>query len=216
MKIAIPIFPGFTALDVVGPYEVLSRLPEAEVTFVARTPAPVGNDAGSLGLVADASFAQVGACDVLLVPGGRGTRALLDDVELLAWLRAAHDSAQWTASVCTGSLLLAAAGLLAGVEATTHWLELETLARYGAKPVSKRVVRAGRILTGAGVSAGIDLALTLAAELAGTQVAQAIQLSIEYDPQPPFDAGSPAKAPVEVVELCRAAAAARQAGGRTD
>lgn len=201
MKIAIPLFAGFTALDAVGPYEVLSRLPGAEVVFVATQAGTVHTDTRMLGLTAQASFDELTQPDVLVVPGGRGTRPLTQDEQLLSWLQGAHQAASWTASVCTGSLLLAAAGLLEGIEATSHWLELETLARYGAKPVARRVVRVGNLITAAGVSAGIDMALTLAAELAGPEVAQAIQLSIEYDPQPPFDCGSPAKAPQEIVTL---------------
>jgi transcriptional regulator GlxA family with amidase domain len=130
----------------------------------------------------------------------------MGDRHLLGWLRHAHERSQWTTSVCTGSLLLAAAGILNGLEATTHWLALDTLARYGAQPVSQRVVEHGKVITAAGVSAGIDMALTLAAHIAGEQTAQAIQLSIEYEPQPPFDCGSPAKAPNEIVALVRAAA----------
>ncbi|HEY1687525.1 MAG TPA: DJ-1/PfpI family protein [Solirubrobacteraceae bacterium] len=201
MKIAIPLFDRFTALDAVGPYEVLSRLPGAEVVFVATQPGPIQADTRMLGLSAKASFDELTQPDVLVVPGGRGTRPLMQDEQMLTWLRNAHETTTWTTSVCTGSLLLAAAGLLDGIEATTHWLELETLARYGAKPVSKRVVRVGKIFTAAGVSAGIDMALTLAAEIASPEVAQAIQLGIEYDPQPPFDCGSPAKAPQELVKL---------------
>lgn len=194
MRIVIALFDGFTALDAVGPYEVLSRLPGAEVIFAGREPGMTRTDSGMLALAVEETFEQAGKADVLVVPGGRGTRRLLDDEHMLSWIRQAHESSQWTASVCTGSLLLAAAGLLDGLRASTHWLELDTLALYGARPVSERVVREGKIITAAGVSAGIDMALTLAAEIAGEHVAQAIQLSIEYDPQPPFDAGSPQKA----------------------
>ncbi len=203
MEIAVPVFADLTALDAVGPYEVLSRLPGARVRFLAREPGPVRTDNGMLSLVAEAALADVPHPDVLVVPGGIGTRRLLHDEVLLAWVRAAHASSTWTTSVCTGSLVLGAAGLLAGLEATTHWTELETLRRFGAAPVPRRVVEQGKVMTAAGVSAGIDMGLVLAARIAGDDVARAIQLAIEYDPQPPFDAGSPASAPPEVVELVR-------------
>jgi putative intracellular protease/amidase len=207
LNIAIPIFDGLTALDAVGPYEVLSRLPGAEVRFLAATAGPVRTETGMLALVADATLNQCVDPEVVVVPGGRGTRDLMNDEQILGWLRRAHESSEWTTSVCTGSLLLAAAGILDGLQATTHWLELDTLARYGAHSTSQRVVEQGKVITAAGVSAGIDMALTLAARIAGKQIAQAIQLSIEYDPQPPFDCGSPTKAPKEIVDLVRAVAA---------
>jgi transcriptional regulator GlxA family with amidase domain len=144
--------------------------------------------------------------EIVVVPGGRGTRKLMGEESILAWLRRVHETSLWTTSVCTGSLLLAAAGLLEGLEATTHWLELDTLERFGARPVSRRVVEQGKLMTAAGVSAGIDMALTLAARIAGEETAKAIQLGIEYDPRPPFDSGSPAKAASELVELVRIAA----------
>lgn len=204
MRIAIPIFDGITALDAVGPYEVLSRLPDAEVVFVAHAPGPYRTENGVLALTADAALADVPDPEVVVVPGGFGTRRLMTDETMLSWLRAVHAGSQWTTSVCTGSLLLAAAGLLDGLRATTHWLELETLRQFGAEPVSERVVLQGKVITAAGVSSGIDMALTLAAAIAGDELAQAIQLGIEYDPQPPFDSGSVAKAPPEIVELVRA------------
>ena len=204
MEIAIPLYPRFTALDCVGPYEVLSRLPEARVRFIAHEPGPVTTDNGMLQLVAEASLQDVPEPDVICVPGGFGTRALLDDEPMLSWLRHAHETSQWTTSVCTGSLLLAAAGILDGVEATTHWGAMELLGELGAVPVRERVVASGKIVTGAGVSAGIDMALTLAAEIAGERHAQMIQLGIEYDPQPPFDCGSPAKAPEAVAAVAQA------------
>jgi putative intracellular protease/amidase len=209
MRIAILLFDGVTALDAVGPYEVLSRLPGVQVVFVAPRAGVVRTPNGQLGLVADRALSDVPAADLLVLPGGFGTRALLADETLLGWIRQVHAGTQWTAAVCTGSLLLAAAGLLTGVEATTHWLEVPTLAALGAKPVNARVVEAGRIVTCAGVSAGIDLALSLAARLAGEEIAQAIQLSIEYDPAPPFGAGSPQTAPEAVVAAVRRAAAVR-------
>jgi putative intracellular protease/amidase len=205
LRVAIPIFDRLTALDAVGPYEVLSRLPGATVSFVAAEPGPKRTENGMLAVTADVSFADLPDPEVLVVPGGFGTRALMRDEPTLAWLRRAHQSSQWTTSVCTGSLLLAAAGLLHGLEATTHWLSLDMLAEHGAIPVSRRVVEQGKIITAAGVSAGIDMALTLAARIAGEQVAQAIQLGIEYEPEPPFHSGSLAVAPPEIVAMVRAA-----------
>jgi putative intracellular protease/amidase len=203
MDIAILIYDRLTALDAVGPYEVLSRLPDASVTFVAATPGPVRTDVGSLALHADRSLDEVRQPDIVVAPGGPGQSALMDDEPTLGWLREAHASADWTASVCTGALLLAAAGLLTGKRATTHWLALDQLGELGAQPMRERVVFDGNVVTAAGVSAGIDMALTLAARIAGDDVAQAIQLGIEYDPQPPFDAGSPDKAPTELVDRLR-------------
>jgi transcriptional regulator GlxA family with amidase domain len=207
LKIAIPLFDRFTALDAVGPYEVLSRLPDAEVTFVASEPGPKRTKTGMLALTADARFSDVPEPEIVVVPGGLGTRPLMEDGEMLGWIRHAHEHSGWTTSVCTGSLLLAAAGVLEGLEATTHWLHLETLARFGARPVERRVVEQGKVITAAGVSAGIDMALRLAAHMAGDDVAQAIQLSIEYDPEPPFDSGSASSAPDRIVELVRSAQA---------
>ena len=207
MNIAIPIFDRITALDAVGPYEVLSRLPGAQVRFLAASEGPKRTDNGMLALTADATFGDLPDPEVIVVPGGYGTRALMEDETILGWLRSAHEGSQWTTSVCTGSLLLAAAGILDGLEATTHWMSLEMLAEYGARPVSRRVVEQGKVITAAGVSSGIDMALTLAGRIAGEDVAEAIQLGIEYDPEPPHDSGSVAKAPPEVVERVRAAAA---------
>ena len=205
MKIAIPLFDGITALDAIGPYEVLSRLPGAEVTFVAAEPGPKRTDTRALALTADVALTDLPHPEVLVFPGGYGTRALMHDPEMLDWVRGVHSSSQWTTSVCTGALVLAGAGILEGLEATTYWLELETLRRYGATPVQGRFVEQGKVITAAGVSAGIDMALLLASRIACDTVAQAIQLGIEYDPQPPFDAGSPAKAPAEAQALVRAA-----------
>jgi transcriptional regulator GlxA family with amidase domain len=206
MQIAILLFDRLTALDAVGPYEVLSRLPGAEVKFVAQEPGLKHTDTRQLALLATAPLTEVPSADVVLVPGGRVEQPeLMDDGPVHKWLRAAHESSTWTVSVCTGSLILAAAGLLTGRRATSHWTALQELGRLGAKPVAERVVFDGKLVTAAGVSAGIDMALALAAQIAGEQVAQAIQLGIEYDPQPPFDAGSPQKAPSAVVEAVRAA-----------
>jgi putative intracellular protease/amidase len=208
MRIAIPLYDRFTALDAVGPYEVVQRLPGAELTWLAAEPGPVRTDTGKLGLIADAAFEELPDPDVLIVPGGTGTDDVLDDERLVGWIRRAHETSQWTTSVCTGSLLLGAAGVLEGLEATSHWLDLDSLARYGARPTSRRVVEQGKVITAAGVSSGIDMGLLLAARIAGPEVAQAIQLGIEYDPQPPFDAGSTDKAPAEIVELVRGLAQA--------
>ena len=209
MDIALLLFDRITALDVVGPYEVLARLPGAQVRFVASEAGPYRTDNRSLALVADYSLAETTSTDILVVPGGFGTSALVEDPALLDWIRSIHATTTWTTSVCTGSLVLAAAGLLEGLEATTHWAQFEALAGLGAVPTSRRVVEQGKIVTAAGVSAGIDMALTLVARIAGDTLAQAIQLGIEYDPQPPFDSGSPAKAPAEVLALTRAALGAR-------
>jgi putative intracellular protease/amidase len=203
MDVTILVFDGITALDAVGPYEVLRSVPGWDVTFVAKARGEVRTDAGSLGLVADASIAEHREADILLVPGGSGNRRLLDDAELLDWVREVDSGTKWTTSVCTGSLVLGAAGLLEGRRATGHWCYLEPLRAYGAAPEIGRWVEDGKYLTAAGVSAGIDMALHLVGQEAGPEVAQAIQLGIEYDPQPPFDAGSPAKAPAELVELLR-------------
>jgi putative intracellular protease/amidase len=205
MDIAIVLYDRFTALDAIGPYEVLSRLPGARVTFAAEHAGPVRTDNGMLTLVAERSLQEIPRPDILLVPGGPGEVAARAGGAVLDWVRTADEASTWTTSVCTGSLILAAAGLLQGRRATSHWLAMDELAALGATPVSERVVFDGKIVTAAGVSAGIDMALTLDAEIAGESIAQAIQLGIEYDPQPPFGAGSPAHAPAEVVELVRAA-----------
>jgi putative intracellular protease/amidase len=197
------LFEGITALDIVGPYEVLQRLPEANVKFVAEKAGPIRTDNGFLALVADHALADVTSADVLVVPGGFATRALETDTGLLEWIRAIDATTTWTTSVCTGSMLLAAAGLLEGKEATTHWASLERLQEYGAIPTGRRVVEQGKIITAAGVSSGIDMGLTLVARIAGDEYAQGVQLGIEYDPQPPFDSGSLEKAPAPVAEFMR-------------
>jgi putative intracellular protease/amidase len=200
MKIAIALFDRFTALDAIGPYEVLSRLPGADLVFVGESARAFRTDMG-LAVVAGAGFADVPTADVLLVPGGPGTREMTQNQPLLDWVRRVHPTTQWTTSVCTGSLVLAAAGVLRGIDATTHWGAMGELAELGANPVQARVVERGKIMTAAGVSAGIDMALTLAARIAGEQVARAIQLGIEYDPQPPFDAGNARAASPELVQM---------------
>jgi putative intracellular protease/amidase len=212
MEIAILIFDRLTALDAVGPYEVLSRLPGAEVRFVAEEPGPKRTETRMLSLVADHALADVSEPEILLVPGGFGTRPLMDHEPVIDWIRSAHEASTWTTSVCTGSLLLGAAGVLRGLKATSHWLELERLRELGAEPTSERVVEQGKVITAAGVSSGIDMALRLAAHVAGEDIAQAIQLGIEYDPQPPFDAGSPEKAPQRIVDLVTALGRATEAG----
>jgi putative intracellular protease/amidase len=204
MDIAIALFDRFTALDAVGPYEVLSRLPGARVHLLGAEIGPMRTENGILAITADGRLADLPEPEVIVIPGGYGTRALMTDGPMLDWIRHAHAHSQWTTSVCTGSLLLAAAGVLEGLEATSHWMTLDTLATYGAQPVQRRVVEQGRIITAAGVSAGLDMALMLAARIAGDDVAQAIQLGIEYDPQPPFSSGSPLTAPARIVQLVRA------------
>jgi putative intracellular protease/amidase len=209
MQIAIPLYDRFTALDAVGPYEVLSRLPDSELTFVGYEVGPVRTDNERLAMHVDAVFEAIPEPDVIVVPGGWGTRALLDDERILSWIRHAHEHSQWTTSVCTGSLLLGAAGVLDGLDATSHWLELDALAGFGASPTGRRVVEQGKVITAAGVSSGIDMGLTLAAKIAGEEFAKTIQLLIEYDPEPPFDSGSTAKAAPELVETIRQLAAGR-------
>jgi transcriptional regulator GlxA family with amidase domain len=205
VRIALLLFDRLTALDAVGPYEVLSRLPGADLRLVAKEVGVKRTDTGALGLEADLALSELTDPDVVVVPGGAGSRPLMSDAEVLDWVRSAHETSTWTTSVCTGSLVLGAAGLLAGKRATTHWAYLDRLRELGADPVSERVVEDGKVITAAGVSAGIDMALGLAARIAGEQVAHAIQLGIEYDPQPPFDSGSPAKAHPNVIDLVRGA-----------
>jgi transcriptional regulator GlxA family with amidase domain len=204
MQIAILLFNRVTPLDAVGPYQVLAGLPDTDVVFVGERLGPVRSDDGRLGLVVDATLDQVSTPDVVLVPGGPGQSDHMTDGPVHRWLRAADQHTTWTTSVCTGALILAGAGLLKGCRATTHWLALEQLATWDATPVHERVVIDGKYATAAGVSAGIDMALTLAGHLAGDTVAQRIQLGIEYDPQPPYQAGSPDTAPEDIVAGMRA------------
>jgi putative intracellular protease/amidase len=205
VRIVIPLFDGFTALDVVGPYEILRMLPDADVVFAAAVPGTYADGEGRLSLVATASFQDVTKADILVVPGGPATRRLLADQPLLDWIQRVHATTRWTTSVCTGALLLAAAGLLDGLEATTHWGAVDLLESYGAKYTERRVVeQPGGIITAAGVSSGIDMALRLAELAAGRVAAEAFQLAIEYDPQPPFDAGSYRKASQEAKDYLAA------------
>lgn len=201
MRVAILIFEKLTALDAIGPYEVFRSVPGWEVMFVGPEKGMVRTDCGALGLSVDHSLEEVTEADIVLVPGGDGNRPLLQDEVVLSWLRRIDEGTKWTTSVCTGSLVLAAAGLLEGKRATSHWLFLEQLGELGANPVGGRYVEDGKVVTAAGVSAGIDMALHLVGREAAPEVAQAIQLGIEYDPQPPFDAGSPEKAAAPIVEL---------------
>jgi transcriptional regulator GlxA family with amidase domain len=201
MQVAIPVFPRMTALDAIGPYEVLQRVPSIDVVFVGHERGEVRTENGFLGLVADATFDEVAAPDVVVVPGGVGTRALVHDERMLGWVRAAHEGTRFTTSVCTGSLVLAAAGLLDGVTATTHWSVLDALGGLGAVPTGERVVEHldRRIITAAGVSSGIDMALRLVELLVDRTAAEACQLMVEYDPQPPFDAGAVGKVDADVM-----------------
>ncbi len=201
-KVAVLVFDKLAVQDVVGPYEVMRNVPDWEVELVAKEKGEKRAE-GGFGLIADRSIGEVGEADVVLVPGGAGNRPLLEDDEVLGWLREIDATTRWTTSVCTGSLVLGAAGLLEGKRATGNWLFLEPLREYGADPVGGRWVEDGKIVTAAGVTAGIDMALHLVATDVGPEVAQAVQLGIEYDPDPPFDSGSPEKAPPEIVELVR-------------
>ncbi|WKK24957.1 DJ-1/PfpI family protein [Streptomyces olivoreticuli] len=204
MQIAILLYPGFTALDAMGPFEVLGNLPGADTVFVAEQPGTIRNDSGKLAVLADASLAEVGSPDIVVVPGAPDTSGPVKSAAVREWLTAVDRTTTWTTSVCTGSLILAAAGLLTGRRATSHWLYLDELASYGVEPTGERVVTDGKYVTAAGVSSGIDMGLTLAGRIAGDRVAQTIQLLIEYDPQPPYDAGSPEKAPADLVAEWRA------------
>jgi transcriptional regulator GlxA family with amidase domain len=199
MQIALALYPNFTMLDIVGPFQVLVDVPENDVVFVAAQPGPVVDHTGRSGLVATKSFTDVSAPDVVVVPGGLRDTELQG--ELIEWLRAVHPTTTWTTSVCTGAIYLAAAGILDGVDATTHWARKRALEKLGGHYVTDRVVERGKVITAAGVSSGIDMALVLLERMNGLEMAQMIQLAIEYDPQPPFDAGSPAKAPGPLVDL---------------
>lgn len=210
MQVAIVFYPGMTALDAIGPYEVLRQLPGATLRFVGREIGPVATDSGALFLGVTHTYAETPSPDLVLVPGGTSVATPMADTELTGWLRQVHRTTTWTTSVCTGSMILAAAGILDGVPATTHWLAQRALGAMGAKPQrDERIVVDGKVATAAGVSAGIDLGLWLAGEIAGKQVAEAIQLGIEYDPRPPFDSGHPSKASGRTRSLARTGLVAR-------
>jgi len=201
MQIALVLYPKFTLLDIIGPFQVLADVPGDDVVFVASTPGQVTDHTGRSGLIASASLSEVTAPEVVVVPGALGDTEL--DEAVVRWLRSVHETTTWTTSVCTGSIYLAAAGILDGVDATTHWVRKDRLEQLGAHYLPERVVERGKVITAAGVSSGIDMALRLVERMHGVEMAEMVQLGIEYDPQPPFDAGSPAKAPGEIVELVR-------------
>jgi transcriptional regulator GlxA family with amidase domain len=205
MQVVIAIFDRFTILDAVGPYQVLTRMPGAEIVFAAQRRGPVTDNDGGAQLTALASLDEVPRPDVVIVPGGPGQTDHMTGGPLREWLVSADATSTWTTSVCTGALILAGAGLLAGRAATTNWLAKDELARLGARPCDERYVFDGKYVTAAGVSAGIDMALALVARIAGDEAARAAQLGIEYDPHPPFNAGSPSTAPAELVAAQRAA-----------
>jgi transcriptional regulator GlxA family with amidase domain len=201
-KVAILVFDDLAIQDAVGPYEVMRNVPGWEVELVAKSAGPIRAE-GGLEVLAVRSLEEVDAADIVLVPGGIGNRPLLEDEETLDWLRRIDATTRWTTSVCTGSMVLGAAGLLEGKRATGNWLYLEPLRGYGADPIGGRWVEDGKVITAAGVTAGIDMALHLVAVDTSPELAQAVQLGIEYDPDPPFDSGSPEKAAPEIVELVR-------------
>ncbi|WP_327134290.1 DJ-1/PfpI family protein [Streptomyces sp. NBC_01343] len=204
MQIAVLLYDRFTALDAIGPFDTLGRLPDAEVVFVSEHPGPVRTDNGTLALVADKGLDEVTRPDIVVVPGGPHPELEMENAAVVDWLRAVDATTTWTTSVCTGSLLLAAAGLLKGRRAASHWLYLDRLPAFGAEPTGERVVYDGKYVTAAGVSSGIDMGLGLLGRIAGDAYAQTVQLMTEYDPQPPYDAGSPDKAPAEIVARLRA------------
>jgi transcriptional regulator GlxA family with amidase domain len=203
MQIALALYERFTALDIVGPFQTLAELPGVDAVFVAERAGPVLDHTSRLSLTATASFAEVTRPEVIVVPGGFADQDAGPDHPVAGWIRAVHPTTTWTTSVCTGSIFLGLAGVLDGVDATTHWSSYDRLAALGARPTEQRVVERGKIITAAGVSAGIDMGLTLAARMFGDEIAEAIQLGIEYDPQPPFDSGAPSKARPEVLAFVR-------------
>ncbi len=203
MEIAFLLFDGITPLDAVGPFEVLGKLPGAEIRMVGKQKGEVRTKGQSLAMIADYALGDVTTPDIVVVPGGPGADPMAEDAEVTDWVGRVHETSTWTTSVCTGALILGGAGVLKGLKATTHWRAMEDLKAFGAEPVDQRVVREGKVVTAAGVSSGIDMALGLAAEIAGDEVAKAIQLAIEYAPEPPFDAGRFRDAPDERVEMVR-------------
>jgi transcriptional regulator GlxA family with amidase domain len=212
MQVAFMLYEGFTALDAIGPFQVLASMPEARPVFVAKRSGPVRSDSAACSIVAELSLEEVSSPDIVVVPGSLvAFQQVVRDDTILDWLRSCHRQAQFTTSVCTGSLLLGAAGMLDGLPATTHWLARELLAGFGATVVPERVVETGNIITAAGVSSGIDMALRLVQRIHGDEVARAVQLGIEYDPQPPFDSGSKEKADPTTIALVAAAMAGRGA-----
>lgn len=200
MEIVVLLFGNVNALDVVGPCEVLSKIPNSVIKYASKEPGPKQTDIG-VKLIADYSLKQIQKPDILLIPGGLGIKAITGDREVLDWIINNHKTSTWTTSICTGAVLLGCAGILKGLKATTHWTHLSKLAGFGAIPQKERVVIDGKVITSAGVSAGIDMALTLTSLIAGETTAKVIQLAIEYDPAPPFNAGSPDKAPKEILDL---------------
>ena len=211
LQVVILLYDGMTALDAIGPYEVLQAPTlNTEVRFVAREKGVKRTDFGKLRLTADYSLDEIHHPDILVVPGTAYPKAIMGDPQVIEWIAQVHKTTKWTTSVCTGALGLAAAGVLHGLKATTHWLAHDVLKQFGATPVKERVVRDGKVFTAAGVSSGIDMALTLVAEEFGAEAAQLTQLLIEYDPQPPFNAGSPDKAPSAIVHEAREAFAKLQ------
>lgn len=209
-RIGLLLFPDITQLDMTGPYEVFTKFPEAEVRLIWKTLEPV-KAGGGMRIVPDTTFAECPQLDLICVPGGAGMNPLMEDAETLAFLRMQAPGARYVTSVCTGALVLGAAGLLKGKRATTHWMSHELLSAFGATPIAERVVVDGNVITGGGVTAGIDFALRVAAEAFSEDLAKAIQLGIEYDPHPPFNAGSPQGAGPAVTERARTSAAKRQA-----
>ncbi len=199
MQIAFALYDQFTALDIVGPFQTLADLPGVEAVFVAARRGPIPDHTGRLSISATASFDEVTTPEIIVVPGGLADQHADTDHPVVQWIRTVHPNTTWTTSVCTGSIFLGLAGVLDGVDATSHWTAYERLRALGANPTEERVVERGKVITAAGVSAGIDMGLTLASRLFGDDAAQSIQLAIEYDPQPPFDSGSPSKASPEIL-----------------
>ncbi|MEM9360112.1 MAG: DJ-1/PfpI family protein [Pseudomonadota bacterium] len=209
-EIGLLVFPDITQLDMTGPYEVFIKFPDARVHLIWKDKHPV-TAGGGMQIIPNQTFAECPQLDLICVPGGAGMNPLLNDAETLAFIRKQSAGARYVTSVCTGALVLGAAGLLQGKKAATHWMSREMLSSFGATPVAERVVVDGNVITGGGVTAGIDFALTVAAEVFGADVAQSIQLGIEYDPAPPFNAGSPESASADLVAKARAVGQARQA-----
>jgi len=209
MEIAILAFPNMTAMDAMGPYEVLSRLPDARLRFVARERGPITTDTGMLTIQAEAGIDEVSEADVLVVPGGpgKGVGPVMNDQPTLDWVRRIHESSRYTVSVCTGSWILGAAGVLEGKRAGCHWMGLDALKQFGAEACNDRVVVDGKLWTAGGVTSGIDMALTFAAEVAGEDFAQVLQLTLQYDPKPPFEGGTPETSPERIVQIALDSAA---------